>query len=159
MLMHLGASWVQKVSKMRLSAVQILRRIVWAFLEFIFPFLELFLFIRRLWIFFMSSKYFIWIPRDRKYLWAIVLRAPFRHGRNNLSFLFELSSSLPYAWTPLCSIYTWKLKIMCRCSLWLCPVVYCNYCTYKPQVSVQRKQHHACMYEQASKPAHLFFLF
>jgi hypothetical protein len=57
------------------------------------------------------------------------------------------------------SIYPWKLKIMCRCSLWLCPVVFCNCCTYKPQVSVRRKQHHACLYEQASKLAHLFFLF
>jgi hypothetical protein len=48
MPMHLGASSVQKVSKLRLGAVQILLRIFWIFLEFILIFLELFLFIRRL---------------------------------------------------------------------------------------------------------------
>jgi hypothetical protein len=39
---------VQKVSKMRLGAVQTLPRIFRIFLEFILIFLELFLFIRRL---------------------------------------------------------------------------------------------------------------
>jgi hypothetical protein len=48
MPVHLGASWVQKVSKMRLGVVQTLPRIFRIFLEFILIFLELFLFIRRL---------------------------------------------------------------------------------------------------------------
>jgi hypothetical protein len=48
MPMHLGASWVQKVSKMHLGAVLTLPRIFWIFLKFILIFLELFLFIRRL---------------------------------------------------------------------------------------------------------------
>jgi hypothetical protein len=48
MPVHLGASWVQKVSKMRLGVVQTLPRIFRIFLEFILFFLELFLFIRRL---------------------------------------------------------------------------------------------------------------
>jgi hypothetical protein len=84
---------------------------------------------------------------------------PFLHGRNNLSFLFEISSWSPYAWTPLSSIYPCNLKTLCRCSLWPCPVVYCNCCTHKPQGPVQRKQHHACLYERASKSPHLFFLY
>jgi hypothetical protein len=36
--MHFGASRVQKVSKMRLGAIQILPRIFWNFLEFILNF-------------------------------------------------------------------------------------------------------------------------
>jgi hypothetical protein len=48
MSMHLGASRVQKVSKMRLGAVQTLLRIFRIFLELILIFLELFLFIRGL---------------------------------------------------------------------------------------------------------------
>jgi hypothetical protein len=49
--MHADASsgsWVQKVSKMRLGAVQTLPRIFRIFLEFILISPELFLFIRRL---------------------------------------------------------------------------------------------------------------
>jgi hypothetical protein len=48
MPMHLGASWVQKVSKMHLGAVLTLPRIFRILLEFILIFPELFLFIRRL---------------------------------------------------------------------------------------------------------------
>jgi hypothetical protein len=46
--MHLGVLWVQKVSKMRLGAVQILPRIFRTFLEFILIFPELILSIWRL---------------------------------------------------------------------------------------------------------------
>jgi hypothetical protein len=48
MLMHLVVLECQKVSKMRLGAVQNLPRIFRIFLEFILIFLELFLFIRML---------------------------------------------------------------------------------------------------------------
>jgi hypothetical protein len=48
MPMHVGAFLVQKVSKMRLGAVQTLPRIFWIFWNLFSFFLELFLFIRRL---------------------------------------------------------------------------------------------------------------
>jgi hypothetical protein len=54
---------------MRLDADQTMSRIFWIFLEFILIFLELFyLLVEGSKIFLMISKYFIWIPRDQKYL-------------------------------------------------------------------------------------------
>jgi hypothetical protein len=56
MPMHLSASWVQKVSKMRLGANQTLPRIFRIFLEFILIFLSLFYLLEGSKIFFMGSE-------------------------------------------------------------------------------------------------------
>jgi hypothetical protein len=61
MPMHPGVSWVQKVSKMRLVAVQILPRIFRIFLEFILISSSYFYLLESSKIFFLSTKYFIWI--------------------------------------------------------------------------------------------------
>jgi hypothetical protein len=60
--MHLGASCVQKVSKMRLGAIQILPRIFRIYLVLSFS-LSLFYLLEGSKIFFMSTKCFIWIVR------------------------------------------------------------------------------------------------
>jgi hypothetical protein len=60
MPVHLGASWVQKVSKMRLGVV--LSREFSGFFWNLFSFsLSYFYLLEGSKIFFMSSKYFIWI--------------------------------------------------------------------------------------------------
>jgi hypothetical protein len=69
MPMHLGAYWVQKVSKIHLGSVQILPRIFRIFLEFILIPLSLFYLLEGSKIFFMISKYFIWIDHVSICLW------------------------------------------------------------------------------------------
>jgi hypothetical protein len=69
MPMHIGVSWVQKVSKMRLGAVLIFPRIFRIFLEFILIFsLSYFYLLEGSKIFFMSPKCFIWIVHVLIYL-------------------------------------------------------------------------------------------
>jgi hypothetical protein len=69
MPMHIGASWVQKVSKMRLGAIVTLSRIFQIFSGIYSHFsLSYFYLLEGSKIFFMSSKCFIWIVHVLIYL-------------------------------------------------------------------------------------------
>jgi hypothetical protein len=68
MPMHLVVLECKKVSKMRLGAVQNLSRIFRNFLEFILIFSEHFYLLEGSKIFFLSTKFFIWIIHVLIYL-------------------------------------------------------------------------------------------
>jgi hypothetical protein len=79
------------VRKVCLGVVQTLPRIFWIFLEFILIFLSYFYLLEGSKIFFMSSKYFIWIVHTSIYLWEFSwifcdFRSIFRDFKQFLDF-------------------------------------------------------------------------